>query len=272
MNNTILKRHILYILLLPFHLLLFLCMSCKDSDVKTIVKEESLAAKKALQGVWLGEDESVTMRVHGDTIYYADTVLAPVYFKIIDDSLVLRGAHEMRYGIVKQTSNLFQFTNHMGDVVKLTKSHNHSDTLIFEKKESLKVNQNKLIKRDSVITRGEHRYHIYVQVNPSTYKVIRTFYNQDGMMVDKVYYDNIVNVCVYDGGKRVFFRDMYKADFKKYIPTEYFQQSVLSDIVIEDVSADSINLQAYICVPESPTSYVVNMMISETGEMRLSIE
>lgn len=251
--------------------MLFFCVSCKDTAVKTVTKEENVSAKNMLQGIWLGEDECVTMKVDGDTIFYADTVLAPVYFKIIDDSLVLKGVQEMRYAIVKQTSNQFQFANYMGDVVKLTKSHNCSDTLIFEKKKFLNINQNKLIKRDSVITEGEHRYHIYVQVNPSTYKVLRTSYNQDGMMVEKIYYDNIVNVCVYDGGKRIFFRDMYKSDFSEYIPAEYLQQSVLSDIIIDDVSKEGIRLQAYICVPDSPTSYVIKMLVSSTGELRLAV-
>jgi hypothetical protein len=64
---------------------------------------------------------------------------------------------------------------------------------------------------------------------------------------------------------------MYKKDFQKFIPSDYFGQSVLSDINITEISSEGIKLQAYICVPDSPTSYVVNILITESGEMEMSV-
>lgn len=254
-----------------FVCIILMAVSCKEANVAENIKEESLSAKELLQGIWLDEDETVNMKVKGDTIYFADTLMSPVYFQILDDSLVLKGAREMRYAIVRQSPNIFHFTNHMGDVVKLSKSIHAEDAQIFERKVAVQLNQNQLIKRDTILVEGQRRYHVYVQVNPSTYKVVRTSYNQDGVMVDNIYYDNIVNVCVYDGGNRIFFRDMYKKDFQKFIPSDYFGQSVLSDINITEISSEGIKLQAYICVPDSPTSYVVNILITESGEMKMSV-
>ncbi len=59
----------------------------------------------------------------------------------------------------------------------------------------LALNQNTLIKRDTVVVRGDEKYHLYVQVNPTSYKVYKSSYNDDGVEVDNVYYDNIVNLA-----------------------------------------------------------------------------
>lgn len=89
-----------------FVCIILMAVSCKEANVAENIKEESLSAKELLQGIWLDEDETVNMKVKGDTIYFADTLMSPVYFQILDDSLVLKGAREMRYAIVKQSPNI----------------------------------------------------------------------------------------------------------------------------------------------------------------------
>lgn len=58
-------------------------------------------------------------------------------------------------------------------------------------------------------------------MNPTTYKVYKSSYNDDGVQVDNVYYDNIVNIHVYHGANRVFSRDFHKKDFLKVVPAEF---------------------------------------------------
>ena len=73
-------------------------------------EDEDREAKKLFQGVWLDTDNGdVSIRVQGDTIFYADTTSMPAYFKIVHDSLV--PASGTTYGIVKQTPHLFWFSN-----------------------------------------------------------------------------------------------------------------------------------------------------------------
>lgn len=247
--------------------------SCKgESKVEAMEEVENAEAKAMLQGIWNNTDlDEVTLKVSGDTIIYADSTLAPVRFAIIEDSLVLRGYNETRYAIIKQTPTVFQFCNHEGDVIRLAKSTNPDDNYIFEnRKPVVQINQNQLIKRDSVVTGGDRKYHVYIQVNPSTYKVIQSSLSQDGLQVDNVYYDNIINVCVYNGAQRLYSSDIHKADFKRFIPDNVLRQCVLSDIVIDKVTDAGVELLAYICEPDSPESYVVRMIVSHSGKLTFS--
>lgn len=248
--------------------------SCKDGTKIVVVDEkENLEAKKMLQGIWLDDEiGEVVLKVSGDTIVYADSTMSPVSFKVIGDSLVLKSFSESRYSITKQTANIFQFKNHNGDVVKLIKSTDPNDKYVFQQRKPAPLNQNQLIKRDTVVFEGNHKYHVYVQVNPSTYKVISTSYNDDGVQVDNVYYDNIINVCIYDGGKRIYSRDIYKQDLKSYVPSEFLRSSVLSDITLDKVTSEGVELLALVCTPDSPLYYVVRMKISQGGTLKMSKE
>lgn len=262
-------------LILPcsFLVSLLALSSCKGkSKVEAMEEVENAEAKAMLQGIWNNTDlDEVTLKVSGDTIIYADSTLAPVRFAIIEDSLVLRGYNETRYAIIKQTPTVFQFCNHEGDVIRLAKSTNPDDNYIFEnRKPVVQINQNQLIKRDSVVTGGDRKYHVYIQVNPSTYKVIQSSLSQDGLQVDNVYYDNIINVCVYNGAQRLYSSDIHKADFKRFIPDNVLRQCVLSDIVIDKVTDAGVELLAYICEPDSPESYVVRMIVSHSGKLTFS--
>lgn len=252
--------------------LVALLLSCKGGSAETaVVETEDAEAKAMLQGIWLSEDnDDVVMKVKGDTIVYADSALMPVRFMIIADSLVLQGYNEVRYAIVKQTDNVFQFNNSTGDVVKLVKSQNKEDEWAFENhRASVSVNQQQLIKRDTVVSGAEKQYRVYTQVNPTKYKVVNTSYNQEGVQVETVYYDNIVNICIYDGGRRLYSSDVHKHDFRKFVPKDFIGQAVLSDIVIDKVSERGVEFLAYVCDPDSVTQYVVRLVVSHGGKLKI---
>lgn len=246
--------------------------SCRDG-AKTAdeVETENAEAKAMLQGIWVNTDaDEVTLKVKGDSIIYADSTLSPVAFAIIGDSLVLRGYNETRYAIVKQTENVFQFYNKDGDVIRLAKSNNADDNYIFEERKPVAMlNQNQLIKRDSIVDDGIHRYRIYTQINPSTFKVVKSSLSQDGLQTDNVYYDNIINICIYNGGQRHFSRDFHKQDFGKFIPANIIPQVVLSDIVIDKITAQGVEMYAMLCEPDSPESYVIHIIVSHDGKMMM---
>lgn len=248
-------------------LLAALACSCAGSGSGEPQEQENAEAKRMLQGVWLGEDESVMLRVKGDTILYADSTLSPVAFAVIGDSLVVRGYSEKRYAIVKQTPHLFVYTGADGDIVRLMKSDDKADAALFRR--SAPLNQRRLIRRDTIVSLGAERYRIYTQVNPSTYKVVRTMMNADGVLSDNVYYDNIINVCIYHGARRLFSRDFHKRDFRRWVPAEYLAQSVLSDITVSQPSATALVMEATLCVPDTPTSYIVDILVTQRGRMSM---
>lgn len=225
-----------------------------------------------LQGIWIdAECDEPSFKVEGDTIFYPDTTSMPVHFAIIGDSLVLNGVNTAKYKIVNQSNNVFEFRNNNGENVKLTKSDDNSAySYLFERKGTvLNLNQNKTIKRDTIVTVGEKRFHCYTQINPSTYKVYRTAYNDDGVEVDNVYYDNSVHISIFDGANKLYSHDFHKNDFAKYVPKDFLPQSILSDIVLEKSDTAGIEYQVQLCIPDSPANFIIKVIVSYQGSTRI---
>ena len=246
--------------------LLFSCNKQKSSQVDSVQKENK-TAKSLLQGIWINEDsEDIAFRAKGDSIFYPDTTSVPVCFQVIGDTLVLQGANIVKYPIEKQAAHLFVFRNQNGESVRLVKSENPDDIYAFEGKQPQPINQRLLIKRDTVVTYGKDRYHCYVQVNPTTYKVIKASYNDEGVEVQNIYYDNIVHMGVFKDGNKLFSSNFYKTDFKSKVPAEFLSKCVLSDIVYNNIDAEGVHFSALLGIPDSPTSFVVEVLVSLNGK------
>ncbi len=253
----------------------FLCglsvlISCGKKSNPTDSPQEDTHAKELFQGVWLNEDdENVAFRVKGDTIYYPDSTSQPVYFYIYSDTLVMKGVNEVKYPIVKQAAHLFEFKSQSGDVIKLVKTSDKTYLKPFQQEKTVALNQNTLIKRDTVVSWAAEKYHLYVQVNPTSYKVFKSSFNDDGVQVDNVYYDNIVNLNVFHGASKVFSRDFHKKDFDKKVPSSFLEQAILSDLVFEHIDKDGIHYLAILAMPDSSLSYQVKVTVSFAGKLHI---
>lgn len=268
------KKTVAFLLLLS---LVTSVMSCgRKAGNKKSEPEEDLAAKKMLQGIWVDEDEQdVAFKAKGDTIYYPDSTSQPVYFQIIADTLVLHGASEAKYAIIKQTSHLFVFRNQNGDDVKCVLSNDPDDATFFSKTRpaALSINQGQLIKRDTVVSFNNERYHCYVQVNPTSYKVVSQSYNDDGVAVDNVYYDNIINLNVYRGAQKLFGGDFHKQQFAGKVPQEFLSQGILSDLTLKGCDEKGIHYVASLIIPgTNMSSYQVDVVVSFNGKLSLKAE
>lgn len=245
-------------------------VGCGKKSAQNEALEEDSHAKELLQGIWLNEDdEDVAFRVKGDTIYYPDSTSQPVYFYIYSDTLVMRGANEVKYPIVKQAAHLFEFKSQSGDIIKLVKTSDKTYQKAFAQEKTVALNQNTLIKRDTVVALGEEKYHLYVQVNPTSYKVFKSTFNDDGVQVDNVYYDNIINLNVFHGANKVFARDFSKKDFEKKVPDSFLQQAILSDLVYDGIDKEGIYYLAVLAMPDSSLSYQVKLTISFSGHLKI---
>lgn len=251
---------------------LVICGCRNRSSEKRETPQEDMAAKKMLQGIWINEDEeSVAFRAKGDTIFYPDTTSQPVYFQIFNDTLVLHGANDVKYAIIKQAPHLFIFKNQNGDLVKLTLSEDDADKLMFDNHRPQALNQNILIKRDTIVSYIKDRYHCYVQVNPTTYKVIKSTYNDEGVEVDNVYHDNIIHISVFKGASKIYSQDFNKQNFIRLVPKDFLSQSILSDMILSKADAKGIHFTTSLCIPDSPSSYMVDVIISYSGKMTMVI-
>lgn len=256
---------------------LFICLTllCVACGHKGQPKEEpqDYAAKKAMQGVWVDEDEEdVAFRIKGDTVSFPDSTTMPVYFMVKSDSFVLCGVNRVAYPIVKRTPHLFVFVNQNGEQVRLVKSDDASYAEMFgQKKEAVAINQNTLLKRDTVVTFDGERYHSYVQVNPTTFKVVRTSYNDDGVEVGNVYHDNIIHLSVYQGGRKVYSQNVPKQQFARMVPKGVLSQAVFSDLVFLSIDKEGIHYNAVLAIPDSMTSYIVELIVGFNGTTRMRV-
>lgn len=246
---------------------------CRKKSDGQAVAEEDYQAKRMLQGIWVDEDEQdVAFKAQGDTIYYPDSTSLPVRFQIIGDTLLLHGANLVKYPILRQTANLFVFRNQNGDEVKCVKSTDPDDATFFSPRRPVALNQGKLIKRDTIVTYDSQRYHCYVQVNPTTYKVIKASYNDDGVEVDNVYYDNIINLNVYHEANKVFSGDFRKQQFAGVVPRDFLRQSILSDFTFVRCDAKGIHYMASLVIPDDgQSSYLVEITVSYSGRMSMKV-
>ena len=259
----------LYIVLVAFVTVL---SSCRDRSARTQPPAEDRNAKQMLQGVWVDEDvQDVAFQAKGDTIFYPDSTSQPVYFQIFKDTLVLHGANDVKYPILRQTRHLFVFRNQNGDEVRLVLSDNPDDKMFFSGKRPMALNQNRLIKRDTVVSFGREKYHCYVQVNPTTYKVVKTTYNDDGVAVDNIYHDNIINLNVYHGSVKLFSGDFRKQQFAGKVPREALSQSILSDLTLRSVDESGIHYVASLMIPDSMSSFEVMVTVGFDGRMNMRV-
>lgn len=102
------KQMIKYIATLLLTVLFVACNNGKGQQPSE--ENEDPKAKEILQGIWLDDEtETPLMRIIGDTIYYSDAQSAPVYFKILKDTLYTYGKDVTHYQIDKQSEYSFWF-------------------------------------------------------------------------------------------------------------------------------------------------------------------
>ncbi len=260
-------------LFLPIIALSLTLGGCRKQGQKNEPVSENLAAKKNLQGIWLDENgEDVAFRIKGDSVYFPDSTSAPSYFRVVSDTLVMEGQNNVtKYAIVRQTPHVFVFVNTSGERIKLVKTEDNSFMDMFLEKQPIALNQNRLVKRDTVVYHNDEKYHCYVQINPTTYKVAKTTYNDDGVAVDNIYYDNIIHLSIFNGNDKLFSRDFRKSDFAKYIEESALQQSVFSDLTLNSIDNGGFHYFATMAIPDSSISYMVELNVGFDGKLSMRI-
>ena len=238
-----------------------------------VEQKEDLTAKALLQGVWLDEENDMPwIKIEGDTIFYADQQNAPATFRVVHDSIYVTNAFGvMAYKIKRQTEYSFWFSaNEEDGQVKLYKSEDVADNLFFQKKKvEILPSTPEVVKKDSVIFYKGNRYRGYVHINPSTMKVQRTTFTENGVAVDNMYYDNVMYICVYQGKQMLYGKNIQKQQFGTVLPEEYLKTAVLTDMDFVGVDEEGFRFMATLTVPETQVFVVVNLTIRD-GEIQLS--
>lgn len=261
-----LYRKLIYIFVLV------LLTACSASGKKETEKQEDQKAKELLQGIWLDEDTDVALfHVSGDSIYYTNPQSIPLHFKIVKDSLCTYGNEKSRYCIERLTEYSFYFRSISGSLVKLYKLEDDELNILSNVSLSHEIVPvyTEVTQKDSVVYYDNVRYRAYTYINPSTKKVIKTSYTEDGLSVDNLYNDNIIHICVYEGKKCLFASDIDKELLKEYVSEDFYEESILGDMNFVNVSKDGFLYQAVLCIPDSPIMNVVNLLVTFDGNLKI---
>ncbi len=251
-------------------LLMTILAACNRQGSSSLSVSENTEAKAMMQGIWVNpENGNVSFRVEGDTIFYADTTSMPAYFQIIGDSLVMGSG--TKYGIVKQAPHIFWFNNQNGDLIKLEKSDDPTDETEFIHDKPKILTYTHQVKTDSVIIYKGERYHWYIAINPTKYKVTKRAYSTDGMEVENVYYDNIMHVSVYQGAKQLYSSDFRKSQYENKVPKSFLDEAILGNMEFSHIDDAGLHFNATLCIPDGVSCYLVESLISFQGKMTMKL-
>lgn len=242
---------------------LLLCGCNERNGTKTSGSVEDLETKTRLAGIWIDEEEAtVVFRIKGDTVFYPDSTIQPIKFVVKKDTMYFLGNSVSKYPIRKLKEHLLELQTLGGDIITLVKSENPYDSLLFVHSRHVMLNQKKTIKRDTIVSYGDLKYHCYIQINPTTYKVFRRSYNDESIEVENIYYDNTIHVSVFSGTRKMFSKDFSKSDFVNIVPENMLQQSVLSDITLIKMSPSGLSYAATLAIPDSQVGFIADFDIS----------
>ncbi len=245
--------------------MMLVLLGCRQN--KSTLLPDNKDAKAMLQGVWVDEESGdESFRVNGDTIYFSDATSMPTYFRIYGDSIFL--ASGTSYGIVKHTEFLFWINNQNGDLLKLKKNDESTEVEPETPSVILYTHQ---VKVDSVVTYNKKRYHWYIAINPTKYKVIKRTYNDDGIEVENVYYDNIMNVSVFEGQRKLYSSDFRKQMYQGIVPASFLNESILANMEYSHADADGLHFNATLCIPDGASCYMVETTVSYTGVLSMKL-
>lgn len=243
-------------------------VACNQNNSSSLPDDKE--AKEMLQGVWVDEESGdVSFRVSGDTLYFADTTSMPTYFRIYQDSLYL--ASGAAYGIVKRTEHLFWFNNQNGDLLKLQKSDDEDDVADIETAAPSVLTYTHQVKIDSVATYNGNRYHWYIAINPTKYKVTKRTFNDDGLEVENVYYDNIMHISVFQGARQIYSSDFRKQQYKGLVPASFLDDAIFANMTFSHIDAAGLHFNATLCIPDGASCYMVELTISYTGVLSMQL-
>ena len=250
---------------------LAMVVACKGKTDSSASAQEDKEAERSLQGIWVdGDTDEVMFKVAGDSIQYPDSTSQTAAFKIIGDTLVIGSTD--KYPIVKQSPHTFWFKNPNGDVVKLDKSDDPDDALAFEHESKHGVPiRTEVSKSDTVVMYNGERYHCYIAINPTKYKVVNTTYNSDGVAVDNVYYDNIIHISIFKGAAQLYSKDINKRMYSPLVPNQFLSQAILTNMEFGKADSHGFHFNATICVPDGASCYMLDTRVSFEGKLAMEL-
>jgi len=241
------------------------CNSKKEvKEVSEVTEKANSSFSANVQGIWINDDtDSPFFMVRGDSVYYPDSTSISQSIKIQGDTLLLGNDS---YKLESLSEYRLSFQSLTGETVSLTKSTSREDSLYFMVSHKHPVIYTEVTNRDTVTTFNGTRYHSYITINPSSNKVYKTSFNDEGVAVQNCYFDNVIHLSVYEGKQRLFGSNFTKDLFSSLIPEQFLNQATLSDIKFGHTDKNGFHFDATVCIPEGAACYMVDVTIGFDGD------
>lgn len=244
----------------------------KDNAGNALIasSSEGNIAVEMLQGIWFSaESETPFFKVEGDSLRFIEQPNDNIYFQISEDSLYTYGSQKFGYKIDRQSEYAFWFHSLSNYVVKLYKSDNEEDSIYFDNYANTLDNAvdtvKQVLQNDTVIFYDDLRLRGYAFINPSSLKVYKPIYSDEGVRIEQVYYDNVVYVCVYNGPEKLFGQNIYKEDMKGILDETFFNSVILEDMNFVDVDDNNYYYQAKVAIPNSLIFDIIEVKIDRVS-------
>jgi len=92
------------------------------------------------------------------------------------------------------------------------------------------------------------------------------------MIVDNVYFDNIIHICVFQGKQRLYAKDINKEMFENIIPADFLKMAILSDMSFMGVDSDGYHYQATVSMPDELSCYYVTILIDRQNNISFKLK
>lgn len=261
------KNKVILSLSLTFAVLLSCGRRADTTDEPSPAVADS-AAMHRIEGIWQDElTEAVVFRIKGDSIFYPDSTNLPARFAIFADTLVIYASSEAHYPISHLGDNFFVYESLTGEEMKVVRSNDESDSLLFEHRDYAPILLDQRVRRDTVVYADGERYHLYIDVSPTRRRVFKTTYTDEGMAVENAYFDNIIHIGVYSGRKCLYSHDFQKTDFSDVVTPQFIEGAILSNMEFGHTNAAGSRFLATLCEPDGSTCYVVEITIGFDGKV-----
>ena len=255
--------------------MVFLCVamtvvlsSCRQSAPDYTRQHEDKEAKEMLQGVWVNDDEGApAWLVRGDSLFFPDATSLPAVFWIYGDSLYIQSSNVNSYLITKQAEHLFKFRNASGDDIRLVRSDDKRLLPLFAQHRPYAINFFRTFDVDTIANGGNRHYDCHLHIEPTSDRVIKSVFNNEGIEVDNMYLDNLVRLNISTKGVGIYSHEFRKHEFSSFVPKEFMPKSILRDVQLASADTSAVCFDAVIGIPDAASSYVVELRISKKGEL-----
>ena len=252
---------------------MLVCVACTPSREKAGADGQTVdsVAVRELEGIWLDDNTELPLfQIKGDSIYYASQINVPMPFTVRNDTLLVSGVQTLSYPIEERGLYSLRYRTMTGDVVSLHKAD--TDTISFGIPAEVPETEPAVVKKDSVVMYRGERFRGYSYINPTRMKVVRMGVSEEGLPVENIYYDNIIHICIYQGRKCLFARDIDKGMFSEVVPPDFLQTAILSDMDFTGVDEKGYWYRATVCIPDGTSSYNVWLNISREGDINYIVQ